>query len=98
MKNEEIEAFVEILYPYFLKKLKQENMLKKCVKRVNAMVTSPSPADEETNIGQIIQVSLPYDSVSFSARNETGVDLLNGDLVCLEYSIDLKNSIAVYKV
>lgn len=98
MRNEEVEAFVEILYPYFLKKMKQENMLKKCVKRVNARVTSPSPASGETNVGQSIQVSLPYDSVSFSVRNETGVDLLNNDLVCLEYSIDLKNAIAVYKV
>ena len=90
MKNEDIEAFVDTLYPYFLKKLKQDSVLKKCVKRVNANVTSPSPTGEETNIGQEIQVALPYDSVSFSVRNETGLNLTNGDLVCLEYSVDLK--------
>lgn len=97
MLNKEIEEFVELLYPYFLKKMIKENAFKNCVKRKNATVAS-GLADGETNIGLSIDVVLPYDSVSFSVRNETGVDLNSGDLVCLEYSNDLKNAVAVYKV
>lgn len=97
MRSEEIEEFVELLYPYFLARISKDITFKNCVKRKNATVTSVL-TDGETNVGGIIQVSLPYDTISFSVRNETGLDLNKGDLVCLEYSIDLKNAIAVYKV
>lgn len=97
MRNKEIEEFVELLYPYFLARMSKDRTFKNCVKRKNATVAS-NLADGETNVGGMVHVALPYDSVSFPVRNETGIDLNKGDLVCLEYSNDLKNAIAVYKV
>ena len=97
MNDKILEEFVETLYPYFLKKFKKDNSFKSCVKRKNATVISVL-TDGDSNIGKFVEVVFPYDTTSISVRNETGVDLSQGDLVCLEYSIDIKNSIAVYKV
>lgn len=97
MEEKNIAEFIEILYPYIKKKIMSEGFYKNTVKRKNATVTSVL-ATGGTNIGSSVDVVLPYDSKSFAVRNETGVDLNKGDLVCLEYSIDLKNAIAVYKV
>ena len=97
MNIKQAEELVEILYPLFLERLKKENLFKSYVRRKNATVVS-SLADGQTNIGKSVSVVLPYDTTSFSVRNETGVDLNKDDLICLEYSIDLKNAVAVYKV
>lgn len=90
MNDKHLEELVEILYPYFKKKMMSDGTLKNYVKRKNATVVSV--------IGTQIEVVLPYDTTSFYVRNETGVELSKNDLVCLEYSIDLKNAVAVYKV
>ena len=97
MNNKEIQEFIELLYPFFKEKLEKDNFFKNCVRRKNATVTSVL-ATNESNIGQEVSVILPYDTTSFLVRNETGVDLNKNDLICLEYSIDLKNAVAVYKV
>lgn len=96
MNNEDIEKFVEILYDYFLKRLKSDGLLMNCVKRKNASVKSVPESD--SNIGLNVDLLLPYDEKSFQARNETGAELSVGDLVCIEYSIDLKNAVIVYKI
>lgn len=96
-RKKDFEEFIELLVPYVIKRIKKDGLLKNYVQRKNATVKSKL-ADGETNIGKNIEVVFPYDTTSFFVRNETGFDLNKGDLVCLEYSIDIKNAIAVYKV
>lgn len=95
MKEKELRDFVDLLYEYFKQKLISDGVFNNVVKRENATVTSVSSS---TNIGQKVKVAFYFDKNSFSVRNETGVDLKQGDLVCIEYAVDLKNAIAVYKV
>ena len=99
MTEKEIQEFVEILYPYIEKKLLKANSFKTIVKRKNATVTNAYlTGDGTTNIGKKVDVCLPFDNISFTVTNETGQNLLVGNLVCIEYCIDLKNAVAVYKV
>ena len=93
----DIEQIAEKIVEYTIEKIKTDNYFKSFVRRTNATVTS-SLAYGETNIGKNVDVKFPYDITSFSARNETGVDLNEGDLIVLDYHIDLKNAVAVYKV
>lgn len=97
MNSREIENLIEILYPLFKERIKNESFIKNGTKMKNATVVS-SLTDGETNINQKVDVILPYDTTSFSVINRTGEDLQKGDLVCLMYWIDLKNAVAQYKV
>ena len=92
MNNKEIEQFVDILYPFFLKKIRNDGYFKNNVKMKNATVVSSAGIEE------YVEVRLPYDTTSFSVRNETGKDLTQGDLVCIMYWVDLKNAVAIFKV
>lgn len=92
MTNKEIENFVDILYPFFLKKMRDDGYFKNNVKMKNATVV------KSANAGEDVEVRLPYDTTSFFVRNETNKDLVRGDLVCLMYWIDLKNAVAMFKV
>ena len=92
MNNREIGEFVDILYPFFLKKMRDDGYFKNNVKIKNAtVVKSANPED-------VVEVRLPYDTASFFVRNETGKALNQGDLVCIMYWIDLKNAVAIFKV
>ena len=93
MNNKQIEEFVDILYPFFLKKMRNDGYFKNNVKMKNATVISKS-----ANIEENVEVKLPYDTTSFFVRNETGKELVQGDLVCIMYWIDLKNAVAIFKV
>lgn len=93
MTNKEIEEFVDILYPFFLKKMRDDGYFKNNAKIKNATVVSKSVGIEED-----VEVRLPYDTTSFFVRNETGKELVQGDLVCVMYWIDLKNAVAIFKV
>ena len=93
MTNKEIENFVDILYPFFLKKMKNDGCFKNNVKMKNATVVSIKAEIEED-----VEVKLPYDVTSFFVRNETGKVLTQGDLVCVMYWVDLKNAVAIFKV
>lgn len=95
MNDKELEKIMELFYSYFKKKLVSDGIFANVVKRVTATVTSVS---NSTNMGQNVNVAFYFDKNSFAVRNETGVDLKQGDLVCVEYAVDLKNAIAVYKV
>lgn len=95
--EKDLEQFIELLYPFFEKKLIANGLLKNVVRRKNATVTSTLDSGA-TNIGGNVDVAFPYDRATFSVRNETGANLNQGDLICIEYSVDLKNAIAVYKV
>lgn len=92
MNNKQVEEFVDILYPFFLEKMKEDGYLKNNVKMKNATVVNEATAEGD------VKVRLPYDSTSFSVRNETGKTLSVGDLVCVMYWIDLKNAVAIFKV
>ena len=92
MNNKEIEEFVDMLYPFFLKKMRNDGYFKNNVKMKNATVVSSGGAEED------VEVRLPYDTTSFFVRNETGKNLKQGDLVCIMYWIDLKNAVAMFKV
>ena len=92
MTNKEIEEFVDILYPFFLKKMRNDGYFKNNVKMKNATVV------KSAGIGEDVEVRLPYDTTSFFCRNETGKDLSQGDLVCVMYWIDLKNAVAMFKI
>lgn len=93
MNNKEIQEFVDILYPFFLKKMRNDGYFKNNVKMKNATVIS-----ELAGIEEDVEVRLPYDTTSFFVRNETGKELNQGDLVCVMYWIDLKNAVAMFKV
>ena len=93
MTNKEIEEFVDILYPFFLKKMRNDGYFKNNAKMKNATVVSETAGLEED-----VEVRLPYDTASFFVRNETGKTLSQGDLVCIMYWIDLKNAVAMFKV
>lgn len=92
MNEKDIKELVDMLIPYIVKELKKDKDFKTTVKRKNATVKTGGE-DNST-----IQVVLPYDTAFFPVRNKTGETLLVDDLVCIEYSIDLKNAVAVYKV
>ena len=92
MNNKQIEELVNILYPFFLKKMSEDGYFKNNVKMKNATVVKPA------NIGDVVEVRLPYDTTSFFVRNETGKALKQRDLVCIMYWIDLKNAVAMFKV
>lgn len=98
MKGKDVEEFLKVLYPFLKEKLINDGFLKNYVQRKNANVVAVS---DEINTGKRVKVVLPMenkDKSSFYVRNETGHNLIINDLVVLEYSIDIKNAIAVYKV
>lgn len=96
MNEKELEQFVELLYPHFLKKLKQENSFKTDVKSKNATVVSVASGDGAPNT--VVKVKLPYDTVEFDVVNKTNEQLKVNDTVCLFYWVDLKNAVVQYKV
>ncbi len=92
MNNKQVEEFVNILYPFFLKKMRNDGYFKNNVKMKNATVVKSAEIEED------VEVRLPYDTTSFFVRNETGKTLKEGDLVCIMYWVDLKNAVAIFKV
>lgn len=97
MKEQEMVKFVDLLYPFVKEKLINDGFLKNFIQRKNAIVKS-TLATDSTNIGSLVDVALPGENVIFKVKNETGVDLNLGNMVVIEYNIDLKNAIAVYKI
>ena len=98
MSDKDLEQFVELLYPYFLRKLKEENYFKINTKVKNATVVSVTTDENGSTINQKITVRFPCDTTSFTVINETGEELKTNDNVCLFYWIDLKNAFAFRKV
>ena len=92
MTSKQAAEFVDILYPFFLNKMREDGYLKNNVKMKNATVVKSANVEED------VEVRLPYDTTSFVVRNETGKVLNQGDLVCIMYWIDLKNAVAMFKV
>lgn len=97
MNEKEVEQFLELAYQYILKRMKSDGILKNTLKSVNATV-SWIDTNTSSNIGKIVRVKFPYDSNEIEVINKSSVNLAVGDLVCLHYCIDLKNSYVAYKV
>lgn len=95
MNDKELQDFIELLYPFFLKKLKSEDWFRTCIKSTNATVTW---VESDTNKGQMVKVTLPFDTTEINVVNKSSADLQKDDLVCLHYNIDLKNAYVAYKV
>lgn len=97
MDDKTIAEFVELLYPYFIKKLKEDSVFKKCIKSTNATVTWVD-SSLGTNIGSNVMIRFPYDSTEISVTNKSNSELQVGNLVCVHYNIDLKNAYIAYKL
>lgn len=97
MNDKELAELMDLLYPYFVKKMKADSTFKNCVKSTNATVTEVD-ASLETNIGTEVTIKFPYDDTGISVINKSTSELAVGDLVCVHYHIDLKNAYVAYKV
>lgn len=97
MNDKELAELIELLYPYFIKKMKTDSNFKNCIKSTNATVTYVDTS-LDTNIGAEVSIKFPYDSTAISVVNKSTSELAVGDLVCVHYYIDLKNAYVAYKV
>ena len=106
MNDKEIAELVELLYPYFIKKIKEDKDFKNCIKSTNATVTWVDPLTENidgkdvqvSNVGKNVNIKFPYDTAELSVLNKSTSELAVGDLVCVHYYIDFKNAYVAYKV
>lgn len=89
-------SLIESICPYIIKKIKQDDYFKNCLKMKIATVESFLDGGNGS-AGSYVNIILPYDSVSFPALNNTGAELAVGDTVCFMYWIDLKNSVIMIK-
>lgn len=97
MNDKDLAELMDLLYPYFIKKIKADGTFKNCIRSTNATVTHIDPS-AETNIGSEVSVKFPYDTTEISVINKSASELSVGDLVCVHYYIDLKNAYVAYKV
>lgn len=97
MNDKELAELMDLLYPYFVKKIKADSAFKNCIKSTNATVTGVNTS-LDTNIGAEVTVKFPYDNTGVSVINKSTSELAVGDLVCVHYYIDLKNAYVAYKV
>ena len=93
MNDRELAELMDLLYPYFIKKMKSDSTFKNCIKSTNATVVSKSSSP-----GASVDIKLPYDKTTITIKNNSTSNLTEGDLVCVHYYIDLKNAYVAYKV
>ena len=93
MNDKELAELMDLLYPYFVKKMKSDNTFKNCIKSTNATVVS-----ESSSPGSDVNIKFPYDTTEITVKNNSTANLVKGDLVCVHYYIDLKNAYVAYKV
>lgn len=97
MNDKEINELIDLLYPFFIKKLKSEGLFKTCIKSTNATVSWVN-TEQSSNINHMVKVKLPYDTTEIQVVNKSTAELAVGNVVCLHYNIDLKNAYVAYKV
>lgn len=96
MNDKEISEFIDLLYPYFIKKLKSDTIFKNCIKSTNATVTDVN--EQQQNIGKEVKIKFPYDTSEILVVNKSNTDVKVDDLVCVHYYVDLKNAYIAYIV
>ena len=105
MSDKELSELMDLLYPYFVKKMKADSTFKNCIKTTNASVvwvdtkttTVNGSTQRVSNINKMVKVKFPYDTTEIEVINKSTSELSVGDLVCLHYYIDLKNAYVAYK-
>lgn len=97
MNDKELAEFVDLLYPYFIKKMKADSTFKNCIKSTNAKVTWVDTS-QVSNIGKKVKIKFPYDKEEIEVINKSTSELTAGNLVCVHYYVDLKNAYVAYKV
>lgn len=97
MNDKELAELMDLLYPYFVKKIKSDSTFKNCIKSTNATVTWVD-SSQTSNIGKEVKIKFPYDTTEISVMNKSTSELKVDDLVCVHYYIDLKNAYVAYKV
>ena len=106
MNDKETAELMDLLYPYFIKKMKADGLFKNCIKSSNATVvwvdTSTEKVNEVeqqvSNINKMVKIKFPYDTLDIEVTNKSTSELSVGDLVCIHHYIDLKNAYVAYKV
>ena len=88
--EKDANALIELLYPYFIKKYKEDNSFKQTAQLINGTVVS---------IANGIQVSLnPYDKNTITVRNPNNVEnIAVGDSILIMYYDSLKNAMVIAK-
>ena len=102
MNDKELSELMDLLYPYFIKKLKADGIFKNCIKSTNATITwvdtTMTNGVRVSNVGKTVKVKFPYDSTEIEVINKSTSELDVGNLVCIHYHVDLKNAYVAYKV
>jgi menaquinone-dependent protoporphyrinogen IX oxidase len=88
--EKDANALVELLYPYFIKKYKEDNSFKQTARIVNGIVTS---------LKEGIQVKInPYDKNTIIVQNPNNIEEISiGTSVMIMYYDSLKNAIIIAK-
>lgn len=90
MNDKDLEQLVELLYPYIIKRMNKDGVLKNYAQMKNAQVV-------RVNDNGTIDVKFPFDFTEITIRNEVSDTLIVGDTVCVMYWVDIKNAVAVFK-
>lgn len=92
-----LNKFIDTIVDIVIKKIKQESDYKSSMKTKNATVISVETDDNDSTLHQNVELRLPYDKETFTAKNQSGEELAAGDLVVFSYWFDIKNAIVVSK-
>ena len=106
MNDKELSELMDLLYPYFIKKIKADGIFKNCIKSTNATVTWVDTSTQKvdgvsvqvSNIGKNVKIKFPYDTTELTVVNKSTTELAVGNLVCVHHYVDLKNAYVAYKV
>lgn len=89
MNEKDAQALIDLLYPYFIKKYKEDNSFKQTARLVNGTIIT----DKD---GKKVKIN-PYDSDSsaISFKNPNGIPCPEGSNVLIMYYDSLKTAMIV---
>lgn len=90
LKEQDAIDLMELLYPYFIKKYKEDNSFKNTAQIVNATYIAPGGQGAKVKIN-------PYDKEYIYATVNISDTLNEGDSVVVMYSDSLKNARIIAK-
>ena len=93
MNDEQMLEFIEQLYPYFIKKYKQDNSFTQTAQMVDAKVMSIS----EINKNKAVVKVNPYDTDTIIVPIKTTDSIQEGDSVRLLFKESLKDAVIIMK-
>lgn len=83
-------ALMEVLYPYFIKKYKEDNSFKQTAQIVNGTVVSINGANVEVRLN-------PYDTNTITVKKDTTITVAVGNSVQIMYYDSLKTARIIAK-